>query len=42
MAARPFYFAEAEHQQYCEANPHGYCNHGGTGVAFPTGATARR
>ena len=42
MAARPFYFAEAEHQQYCEANPHGYCNHGGTGVALPTAATARR
>jgi peptide-methionine (S)-S-oxide reductase len=29
-----FYFAEAYHQQYCVANPQGYCGHGGTGVAF--------
>ena len=34
-AAPPFYFAEEYHQQYCAVNPHGYCGHGGTGVAFP-------
>jgi peptide-methionine (S)-S-oxide reductase len=37
--APPFYFAEGYHQQYCAINPHGYCGHGGAGVAFPTGAT---
>jgi peptide-methionine (S)-S-oxide reductase len=30
-----FYFAEGYHQQYCARNPHGYCGHGGTGVAYP-------
>jgi peptide-methionine (S)-S-oxide reductase len=34
-----FYFAEAYHQQYCERNPEGYCNHGGTGVPFPRAGT---
>jgi peptide-methionine (S)-S-oxide reductase len=34
--APPFYFAEGYHQQYCAVNPNGYCEHGGTGVAFPT------
>ena len=33
--APPFYFAEEYHQQYCAINPHGYCGHGGTGVALP-------
>lgn len=32
--APPFYFAEAYHQQYCDANPTGYCGHGGTGVSY--------
>jgi peptide-methionine (S)-S-oxide reductase len=41
VGQRPFYFAEPDHQQYCVANPHGYCNHGGTGVAFP-GTVAHR
>ncbi len=34
--AAPFYFAEGYHQQYCVANPLGYCNHGGTGVKLPS------
>jgi peptide-methionine (S)-S-oxide reductase len=32
-----FYYAEPYHQQYLAANPHGYCGHGGTGVACPVG-----
>jgi peptide-methionine (S)-S-oxide reductase len=35
VAAPPFYFAEAYHQQYLAKNPGGYCGLGGTGVAFP-------
>jgi peptide-methionine (S)-S-oxide reductase len=35
--APAFYFAEAYHQQYLSKNPWGYCGHGGTGVACPTG-----
>ncbi len=35
--AGPFYFAEEYHQQYLEANPHGYCGLGGTGVSCPVG-----
>ncbi len=39
--AGPFYYAEAYHQQYLEANPNGYCGLGGTGVSCPVGlATA--
>ncbi len=30
--AGPFYYAEAEHQQYLAKNPSGYCGLGGTGV----------
>lgn len=30
--APAFYYAEAFHQQYLEANPGGYCGHGGAGV----------
>lgn len=33
--APPFYFAEAEHQQYLARNPDGYCGLQGTGVACP-------
>jgi len=33
--APPFYYAEADHQQYLARNPGGYCGLGGTGVAFP-------
>ena len=33
MAAPPFYFAEAYHQQYLAKVPTGYCGLGGTGVA---------
>jgi len=40
-AGRPFYYAEAYHQQYLEANPNGYCGLGGTGVSCPVGVTAR-
>ena len=43
--APEFYYAEAYHQQYLAKNPGGYCGHGGTGVACPTGileASARR
>jgi peptide-methionine (S)-S-oxide reductase len=35
--AKPFYFAEAYHQQYLAKNPGGYCGLGGTGVACPVG-----
>ncbi len=35
--ARPFYYAEAYHQQYLAANPGGYCGLGGTGVSCPVG-----
>jgi len=35
--APPFYYAEEYHQQYLAKNPHGYCGHGGTGVACPIG-----
>ncbi len=34
MAAPPFYYAEAYHQQYLAKNPGGYCGHGGTNVRF--------
>jgi peptide-methionine (S)-S-oxide reductase len=30
-----FYFAEPDHQQYLDANPHGYCGLRGTGVEYP-------
>lgn len=33
--APPFYWAEAEHQQYLARVPHGYCGLAGTGVACP-------
>lgn len=36
MAAPPFYFAEAHHQQYLAKVPHGYCGLRGTGVSCPT------
>ncbi len=32
-AAPPFYYAEADHQQYLAKVPNGYCGLGGTGVA---------
>ncbi|MEJ7749351.1 MAG: peptide-methionine (S)-S-oxide reductase MsrA [Candidatus Limnocylindrales bacterium] len=35
--AGPFYYAEDEHQQYLDKNPHGYCPDLGTGVACPIG-----
>jgi peptide-methionine (S)-S-oxide reductase len=36
-APKPFYFAEAYHQQYLARNPGGYCGLGGTGVSCPRG-----
>jgi peptide-methionine (S)-S-oxide reductase len=37
---RPFYAAEADHQQYLDKNPWGYCGLGGTGVKIsPPSAT---
>ena len=39
VEAPVFYYAEAYHQQYLAKNPHGYCGHGGTGVACPVGVT---
>ena len=36
-AAGPYYFAEANHQQYLAKNPNGYCGIGGTGVSCPIG-----
>jgi peptide-methionine (S)-S-oxide reductase len=35
--APELYYAEEYHQQYLAKNPGGYCGHGGTGVACPTG-----
>ena len=35
--APEFYYAEDYHQQYLARNPGGYCGHGGTGVACPSG-----
>ncbi len=35
--AGPFYYAEADHQQYLAKNPGGYCGLGGTGVSCPVG-----
>ncbi len=35
--APELYYAEDYHQQYLAKNPNGYCGHGGTGVACPTG-----
>lgn len=37
LEAGPFYFAEADHQQYLAKNPGGYCGLGGTGIACPVG-----
>ncbi|MFI6642081.1 peptide-methionine (S)-S-oxide reductase MsrA [Streptomyces sp. NPDC050504] len=34
---RPFWHAEAYHQQYLDKNPAGYCGIGGTGVSCPVG-----
>ena len=39
--APQFYYAEDYHQQYLAKNPGGYCGLGGTGVACPTGLTAK-
>ncbi|EST23749.1 methionine sulfoxide reductase A [Streptomycetaceae bacterium MP113-05] len=36
-ADRPFYPAEAYHQQYLDRNVDGYCGIGGTGVSCPVG-----
>ncbi len=40
--AGTFYYAEASHQQYLEANPGGYCSLGGTGVSCPVGLGGTR
>ena len=40
--APTFYYAEDYHQQYLAKNPGGYCGHGGTGVACPTGLSVDR
>jgi peptide-methionine (S)-S-oxide reductase len=37
LSAPPFYFAEAEHQQYLAKNPGGYCGLNGTGVSCAIG-----
>ncbi|MEU4208662.1 peptide-methionine (S)-S-oxide reductase MsrA [Streptomyces sp. NPDC026206] len=37
LPAGPFYYAEADHQQYLDKNPAGYCGIGGTGVSCPIG-----
>lgn len=38
--AAPFYYAEADHQQYLHKVPNGYCGLGGTGVSCPAGIPA--
>jgi len=35
LDAPPFHYAEAEHQQYLDRYPHGYCGLRGTGVCLP-------
>ncbi len=46
--AKPFYYAEDDHQQYLYKNPHGYCGIGGigspaaSGVILISASTARR
>ena len=35
--AGPYYYAEADHQQYLHKVPNGYCGLGGTGVSCPIG-----
>jgi len=35
LPAGPFYYAEPYHQQYLQANPGGYCNHGFCQAAYP-------
>jgi peptide-methionine (S)-S-oxide reductase len=42
IEAPEYYFAETYHQQYLVKNPHGYCGHGGTGVACPIGLPAAK
>lgn len=37
---RPFYPAEAYHQQYLDKQPGGYCGIGGTGVSCPVGVVS--
>jgi peptide-methionine (S)-S-oxide reductase len=37
VAAAPFYYAEAYHQQYLAKTPGGYCGISGTGVTLPSG-----
>ncbi len=37
VPAGPFYYAEADHQQYLHQVPGGYCGLAGTGVACPVG-----
>jgi peptide-methionine (S)-S-oxide reductase len=39
--APPFYYAEADHQQYLGKNPAGYCGLGGTGVSCPIGLATK-
>jgi len=34
-AAKMFYYAESEHQQYLAKNPQGYCGLGGSGICYP-------
>ncbi|GJK54840.1 peptide methionine sulfoxide reductase MsrA [Enterobacter cloacae] len=34
-SAKPFYYAEDDHQQYLHKNPYGYCGIGGIGVCLP-------
>ena len=41
LQAGPFYYAEADHQQYLAKNPGGYCGLGGTGVSCPIGTSVR-
>lgn len=38
LPAPPFYYAEAQHQQYLARNPDGYCGIGGCGIPY-TGKT---
>ena len=41
VEAPELYYAEDYHQQYLAKNPGGYCGLGGTGVACPTGLSAK-
>lgn len=41
LTGKPFYMAEAKHQQYLHKNPDGYCNLGPHGLSCPIGEPSK-